>query len=207
MSAMSEDDLNFWQKFQNSLNEKGGSALPHDLFHAELAAAAGAKPIRYEEFYYLLSCYPYLDLHHPDGFDPNHTPQIIKVEGSWDILDFGDRIVTGPGRFLLGGSRDEESSTGEPVRPKGTLVEQMIKMADELIFLARKKGWPEVVVRSGFYGMIRAAWVAADIQGYKMTGFEPSESDSVVNVWVRQILTEKQKGMQQALTTPELKSS
>jgi hypothetical protein len=215
MSAMSEDDLSFWHKFQDSLEQKGdNSTVPADrIFREELAAATQGKPLRYEEFYYLLSRYPYLDLHHPDGFAQNTTPKIITLKGGWDIQDFGDRIRTSPGRFLYGaynpaavdedgddgsdGSKGGKSGGDGILRPQGGLTEQMIDMADEMILLAMEKEWPEAVVLGGFYGMIRAAWVAADVQEYKVTGFEPSESDAVVNAWVRQLLAEKQKKMKE----------
>ncbi|MFU8797505.1 MAG: hypothetical protein ACNA7Y_02250 [Gammaproteobacteria bacterium] len=190
---MKEDDLSFWQKFEASLNPE---------YLTELTAIAGEKSIRYEEFYYLLSRYPYLDLQHSAGSQPlaERPLRILSVKGGWDIQDFGDRIRTSPGRFLYGGYRvrhsqdDEEGeSTGGVIQPQGALTQQMIDMAEEMIALAMEKGWPEVDVVGGFYGMIRAAWVAAAIQDYKIVGFEPSENDAVVEVWVRRLLDKKKQ--------------
>ena len=80
----------------------------------------------------------------------------------------------------------------------GTLVQQMADTALEVILLAIKKDWPAAHVYSGFYGMIRAAWIAAERYQFPLMGFEPTANDEVVKTWVNKLsdkrLEKKAKG-------------
>ena len=142
-----------------------------------------ATAITYPEFYYLLGRYPFLDLHHPADFTSvnGRSPEIISIQGGWEIQDFGDWIKTSPGLVPYEG------------------FNQMLDMAEEMILLAIAKGWPAVYVDGGFYHMVRAAWVAAGLLDFPFEGFDPSYSDLRVRLLVERLLTERVRRLRDRL--------
>lgn len=182
--------LQFWDSFRGILDKKEAP----DSLYEEMYKMAAERPATYEEFYHLLSRYAFLDIHHPDGFKPltGRLPnRTIKAKSGWIIKDYGDRIQTSAGRLMYGSYLDE----GKEVKGIGTLVQQYADTAFEVIALAISNGWPSAQVYSGFYGMIRAAWIAADSQKFKLLGFEPTASDEVVKSWVQKLLSKKMEAI------------
>ena len=64
------------------------------------------------------------------------------------------------------------------------MQQQIIETAKELMEMAKGR-WDSAKILEGFYGMKRAAWVAASLKGVKLDGFEPTEDDQVVYNWAR----------------------
>jgi hypothetical protein len=198
----------FWAEFRALLSK---DEIPESLYE-NLVSYAQERAVTYEEFYYLLSRYPFLDIHHPDGYAPleQRQPVIIKAKSGWDILDYGDRLRTSPGLFMYGaysksGRRqaddDGDSGGGDWVKSTGTLVQQFADTAYEVIALAIHKGWPAAQVYSGFYGMIRAAWIAAESKHFLLQGFDPTVNDKVINGWVTKLLPNKLKALDRLYLT------
>jgi hypothetical protein len=174
----------FWDNFREILKSE------------EMFKMASERPTTYEEFYYLLSRYAFLDIHHPDGFKPmgGRLPiRTIKAKSGWIIQDYGDRICVSAGRLMYGPYLGKD---GVEVKSIGTMTQQMADTASEVIAIAISHGWPAAQVYSGFYGMIRAAWIAADSQKFQLIGFEPSASDEVVKNWVQQLLSKKMEAIE-----------
>ncbi len=154
-----------------------------------------------QEFYYLLSRYPYLEICDQEKpyQEPGSRPKFIKSQSGWIIHDFGNVIRTSgcdlPYKELqrlyktLITDYKEEDDQGEggqgeggPQR-SGTITGQMVTTAYELILLAQER-WGKGQIVSGFYGMQRAAWVAAHRAGFELSGFNPTVEDNVVYNWV-----------------------
>src|SRR5579864_6479564 len=91
----------FWDTFRDILNKK---EIPESLYE-EMFKMTAERPVNYEEFYYLLSRYAFLDIHHSEGSKPlsGRLPvRTIKAKTGWTIKDYGDRICTSPGRLMYG---------------------------------------------------------------------------------------------------------
>lgn len=159
---------------------------------SELAKEALTRPITHNEFYYLLSRHPYLEIGDSAGSAPKagRAPETKTTKTGWVVQDYGDCIVTGPGRLVFGRyvglteEEDEEGGGGAGLTDQGTLQQQIIETAKELIEMAQGR-WDKASILKGFYGMKRAAWVAAGLKDYGLSGFEPTEEDQVVYNWAR----------------------
>jgi len=203
----------FWEHTREMLNR---GEIPGGEFYQKLTSQARSRAVTYEEFYYLLGRYPALVVRNVEAEDfPHHRkPQIIKSRSHWDILDFGNWIATSPGRLLWGayseytekGERPVAEATGryEPetsnntgaqrvIKGTGTLVQQYVDSAYDVMALAVEKDWPAAQIIHGFYGMIRAAWIAAEGLRFRLEGFTPTVNDQVVLSWVTQLLDKRQK--------------
>lgn len=184
----------FWEHTREMLDR---GEIPGGEFYEKLANQATSRAITYEEFYYLLGRFPALVICHPDAESSPYTrnPRIIKSRSGWEIKDFGDWLCTSPGRLLWGpyseGSPDDYQR--EFVKGSGTLVQQYVDAAYDVISLAVEKNWPGAKIRHGFYGMIRAGWIAAEALQFHLDGFAPTVNDQVVLSWVRQLLDKRQK--------------
>jgi len=100
--------------------------LGHDLWQTladgklpeaeALAQQALSRPITHEEFYHLLGRYPSLHIRDIKGAKPTkgRKPEITKAHNGWTIHDYGDEILTTPGRLVYGGyvSSDEDDEEG-----------------------------------------------------------------------------------------------
>ncbi len=177
--------------------------------HMPDQTAIWERDITHEEFYHLLSRYPYLELHNVDKPKPliNDTAQLHKARSGWIIHDHNDVICASSTELpisevrrlyntLLGettataksaasaADSDDDEDGGEGGR--GTLQAQMITTAYEMVQMAYNR-WKNVAIIGGFYGMKRAAWVAAMRFGKQLTGFEPTSEDKVVLYWANKL--------------------
>jgi hypothetical protein len=154
------------------------------------------------EFYYLLSRYPYLELYNRDVLQPaiQPAPQFKKAKSGWIIYDYGDVICSAGAELPIKEIRrlyktllKETPSSGELRKDeeegeggRGTLQAQTVKTAYEMIQIAYTR-WQQVGIVDGFYGMKRAAWVAAKRFGKNLEGFSPSAEDKVVLYWANKL--------------------
>lgn len=204
----------FWEHTREMLNR---GEIPGGEFYQKLTTQATSRAVTYEEFYYLLGRFPALVVRNTavESFRYHHKPDIIKSRSHWDILDFGDVIATSPGRLLWGAYKadieedskqqgaegaghfhPENSSSAAAqniIKGTGTLVQQYVDAAYDVMTLAVEKGWPAAQIIHGFYGMIRAAWIAAQGLQFRLEGFMPTVNDQVVLTWVTQLLDKRQK--------------
>ena len=155
-----------------------------------------------DEFFYLLSCYPHLELCNADYpyVDPDTKREIITMPNGWRILDLQSVITTSASELLqrrhayprLGSSlpwaTDEDDEGGGGY---GTIVKQFSDMAEAMIDLAIKKGWEAAEIVSGYYPMQRVAWIVSTERNYELKGFEPTGEDFVVANWVSQVREKK----------------
>lgn len=149
-----------------------------------------------EEIQYLLDRCPFLQIVGPTmEFDPDEV-RIVQSESGWDIQDYGDAISSSPGRLLFGGGNfrvsfddedDEGGSGGEIINPgKGTVRNQTIVTASDMILMAQERGWENITIVDGHPRMKRAAWIKATECGISVDGFEPTVEDERVRALVFQ---------------------
>ncbi len=155
-----------------------------------------------DEFFYLLSCYPHLELCNIDYpyIDPGTKAEVIKMPNGWQVLDLQSVITTSASELQqrrhayprLGSSLslsthdDDEEGGGH-----GTIVKQFADIAEAMIDLAIKKGWKAAEIISGYYPMQRVAWVVSMERNYELRGFEPTGEDLVVADWISQVRNKK----------------
>lgn len=183
-------------------------------FLEKAKAAAKARPMTEDDFYYLVSRYPYLEIAdiNTEFFAPSQTPEFIKAKNGWVIHNTGN-ILRAAQPELIGllhygydlshagietelfgkhdvlqkdeGDGDGESGVGE-LKPCGTIVNQLFTVAFEMIDVAQHM-WSACQIIRGYYPMQRAAWIASQHREYKLEGFEPSPEDEVVSNWIENI--------------------
>ncbi len=141
-----------------------------------------------KEFYALLCRYPYLEVREagtsmpPVGF----TPTVITAKNGWKIYDYGNFLASGCHELMayLWVLEDSEEGGGEGGGDYGTIVQQAADVVEQMLLLARKKGWASSDIVSGHYPLQRLYWVLADLSSHKVANFEPSLEDYVVRRWV-----------------------
>ena len=198
---MSDDDnmvdwYQFWEHTREMLDR---GDIPSGSFYEKLTRQASSRAITYEEFYYLLGRFPSLVVRHPDiaDFPENQKPITIRSRSNWDILDYGDWVATAPGKLLWGAYREGNAENQQIIKGSGTLVQQYVDAAYDVMALVADKGWPAAQVVHGFYGMIRAAWIASESLQFRLEGFSPTVNDQVVLSWVTHLLDARQKDIAQ----------
>ena len=183
-----------------------GEALPSLTDEAQQVweAAKGAidnvfeRPISPQEFYYLLSCHPYLEICDADNpyVDDTTPPKVYQAKSGWTIIDYGSLLATGHNSLSarelamrhkqeLEAGEEEEGSEG------GTMSRQMLETVFELIQIAMRNGWNCSEIVSGFYPMQRLAWIAAAENNFAIKGFNPTSEDRVVQNWVMKLRDKK----------------
>jgi hypothetical protein len=148
-----------------------------------------------QEFYYLLSCYPYLTVCNAEYpyVDQGVKPTVTYAKNGWPILNFKTVIYAGSNALfaeLRGKGKRETAAEGKKEDDEGgngTIVKQFSDVAYEVMTLAHQLGWPTIEIISGFYPMQRMAWIAGLESNYSVTGFEPSIEDEVVRGWVTKL--------------------
>ncbi len=142
-----------------------------------------------QEFYYLMSRYPYLELCDADYpfIDKGTKPKIITAETTgWKIYNYGTVLAVGS-HELVAMMRAKENKDDDDEGGTGTIVQQYSETAMEMVALAKKQGWRMAEIVAGFYPMQRMAWIAGEMQDYALKGFDPGREDYVVLHWVSQI--------------------
>jgi hypothetical protein len=153
------------------------------------------RPITQRDVQFLVNQYPFLQLISTDPEVSGVTePHFITALSGWVIHDYGIALSSSPGDYLLGVysplhagvGEDEEGGGGGAIElGKGTVVNQGIVTATQMIALAIEKEWPGVEVVDGTYLMKLAAWMAAEDREYKLLGFEATEKDKAKRQRIR----------------------
>jgi len=142
-----------------------------------------------QEFYYLLSRYPYLEICDVDYpyIDKGTKPEIIVASNGWHIYNYGTVIAAGSHELIammrVKQKKEEDGEEGGA----GTIVQQYSDVAMEMMDLAKKIGWRLAEIVAGYHPMRRMAWIAGELIDYPLKGFNPSREDYVVYRWVSQI--------------------
>ncbi len=161
-----------------------------------------SRPITPQEFYFLLSRYPFLQICDADYpyIDAGTEAKVVHAQNGWIMHSYGTVIYSGGHELLLQQlvemkqrqrqqEREDEGGDGGDEGGSGTIVKQYTDVAFEMIELAMLLGWRAAEVITGFYPMQRMAWIAASEHGFSLKGFEPSKEDQVVRNWVMKLRT------------------
>jgi hypothetical protein len=169
---------------QEHLHSPGSLYAEADALKLEINRATNTlfnRPLTHLEFYYLLSCFPYLKIcNAADPYlDPTVVPKVYSAATGWTIVDWGSVLSCGTSRILA----------ENDFHHKGTIMAQALQVVMEIMDIAKKR-WPDgVAVVSGFYPMQRMAKIIGDYTHYNpINGFELSDEDQVVKYWVIQLL-------------------
>ena len=157
------------------------------------------RDLTHEEFFYLMSCYPYLEICDADYpyLDQKTKPEIIQLANGWQIFDFKSVLVSSaselqqrrryprPGAIIppdiIGNEEEGEQGSG------GTIVNQYAVVAEQMIILAQQKGWTAAEIISGFYPMQRIAWIISQERHYPLKGFSAGPEDYVIANWIQRL--------------------
>jgi hypothetical protein len=160
------------------------------------------RPVSHAEVQYLVNRYPFLQLINTEPQLTQVTnPKFITATSGWVIHDYGIALSSSAGKYLVdtypslytsqpgeeeGGEEGGGSATGlEP--GKGTVVNQAVVTATQMVAIAIEKGWPGVEIADGTYLMKLAAWLAAQDREYTLTGFEPTAKDQAKRQRIRRL--------------------
>ena len=142
-----------------------------------------ARELTQVEFEYLVSRYRFVDLakdrraaiREPD----RQQLQRYRAPTGWWVCDYGDRIMTSPGRLVYGNysaqSKDDDDEGGGDVGV-GSLTQQSLETLQSLFMLINAR-WDSVFVVDGYYALQRIAWMLALDNGMPVSGFEPTGDD------------------------------
>lgn len=155
------------------------------------------------EFLYLLDRCPFLQIVDTNPHDEAAlTPlKLITAKSGWKIHQYGDAMSSSPGLLLFGGGdfrinpdkkKDEEG--GGIINPgKGTIINQAVVTALEMVELAHQLGWAGIKIVDGHQLMVWAAWMQAMDLGMDLTGYSPSAQDFVKRNRIKRPLSEQQQ--------------
>jgi len=137
------------------------------------------------EILYLLSRYPFLEIcdHENPYLDETIMPEVIIADNGWRIFDYGSAIFTSGNEFASyehGKKSDDEEGGGG----HGTIVQQYTDIAFLVIDRVKKKSWQGIDILTGYYPMLRMAWIAAKLAQLETYHFVASAEDYVVYNWV-----------------------
>lgn len=151
--------------------------------------------------------FPFLQIANEGPSVETYTPPIIMIgpSGGWPIHDGGNTINASPGLVELdvssmpdktqpaseekaAGKKEKKEEAGEgeegegaatlsAEESKGTIINQTVMTAFDMVTMALAKGWESLKIIEGSELMKWAAWAAAQDAGLKAYGFTPSESD------------------------------
>ena len=173
--------------FWDALNE--GNPLPVDLdFEQALTRAPTTREVEY-----LISRFPFLIIENPEAKPIDKTSRKqIKAESGWLIYDEGDQISTTPGRLVYGGYRSSDEDEGEggdegggAVSPSGSMTQQFMDTATQMINLAIEKAWPFAKIVDGYRPMQQAALMAAEEKRFSLRGIVSSKEERTVSEHIK----------------------
>ncbi len=131
---------------------------------------------------YLLDHCPFLEISDPRQQPPAQDIQPLKIvtaRSGWKIHDFKNMLSSSPGELLYGNPNEEDEGGGSGGRfPKaGTLINQAVITAFEMIEIAERHGWPGIQLVDGHPLMVWAAWVQTLDSGMEIEGYTPTAKD------------------------------
>lgn len=144
-----------------------------------------ARKITPEDIQYLLDHCPFLQMVNPDVEPESRSVELIPADSGWIIHHYGDAMSSSPGELLYGDYQpgkynlqdDEEGDGGKGRRGRGTIVRQAFETAMQMVELAQKFGWKNIMIVDGHRIMKRAAWMMAESLGMGVKGFQPNKHD------------------------------
>ncbi len=158
--------------------------------------------LKVSDVLYLLDHFPFLQMV-DGGTAPQSTAplNIITAKSGWNIQDYKDALSSSPGMLLFGGGdfrivlpgEEGDGEGGGVINPgKGTIVNQAVATAFEMIEIAQRYGWASIKLVDGHPLMMWAAWMQALDLNIPLTGYEPSEHDRAKRRRIKRSRTEEQ---------------
>jgi len=134
---------------------------------------------------YLLDQCPFLQIMNtaPNLATDLKPLKLIQARSGWKIHDYGNAMSSSPGELLFGGAplrkpgETDEGGEGGRVGGVGTIVNQAVITAFQMIELAKEHGWTGVLLVDAHPLMAWAAWVQAEDSELSMEGFTPTAKD------------------------------
>jgi hypothetical protein len=143
------------------------------------------RPLSQEEFYYLLSLYPYITVcdHNNAFIGPDEIPKRLKTENGWNMFVYESAVCLGTNYLAA-----ERFQIENDVKGLGTLSKQGMDAVTEMIeYIKANKQWETLEIVFGYYPLQRMVWIICTIFGYPVTGFDPRVEDEVVRRWLEKI--------------------
>jgi hypothetical protein len=138
---------------------------------------------------YLLDQCPFLQIMDTGLQMTSELPplQLITAKSGWKIHDYGNAMSSSPGESIYGKPRlrrtrldqgeDKGGEGGEGGSGVGTLVNQAVITAVEMVEIAQQHGWAGVQLIDGHPLMAWAAWMQTLDSGMELEGYEPTAKD------------------------------
>jgi hypothetical protein len=163
-------EKNLDKNIQKTLEELG-------INYSELGRRASASDV-----IYLLDQWPFLQITNTELYVEHEIKplEILSARSGWKIHNYVSALSSSPGNVVFGpvgkskkkGEEDKEGGSGT-----GTLVNQAVITAWEMIELAKKVGWANVKLIDGHPLMVWAAWMKCLEYGMQLEGFTPGAKD------------------------------
>lgn len=99
--------------------------------------------------------------------------KLIEAKSGWKIHDYGNALSSSPGELLFGKQKDDDEGGGGA----GTIVNQAVITAFEMVELAKQHGWTGIQLVDGHPLMAWAAWMQALDSGLEIEGYTPTAND------------------------------
>ncbi len=158
------------------------------------------RPVSHEDVNYLLRLYPFVQMINSEAvWEETVIPQFSKAPCGWLIHDYGQAMSVSRGNYLFGDAHPEltdEDEGGEGGDADGTVTKQTFDTAEAMVARAIDKGWAGIEIIAGTDFMKWSVWVAAQIRGYTLLGYEPNRQEKEKYERVRRMLKSKETGYQ-----------
>ncbi len=133
---------------------------------------------------YLLDQCPFLQIMNT-GFTTEELPplQLVTAKSGWKIHNYGNAISSSPGLWLFGNPKtsptviDGREGSGSSGTGTGTLVNQAVTTAMEMVRIAIEQGWEGIQLVDGHPLMAWAAWMQSLDAGLDLEGYAPTAKD------------------------------
>jgi hypothetical protein len=135
---------------------------------------------------YLLDQCPFLQITDTGVQSDTELPalQIITAQSGWKIHNYGNALSSSPGELLFGNPRlkptrldAKDDSGGGGDSGTGTMVNQAVITAIQMVEIAIAQGWSGVLLIDGHPLMAWAAWMKTLESDMEMEGFTPTAKD------------------------------
>ncbi|MBS0350058.1 MAG: hypothetical protein JSR33_02530 [Proteobacteria bacterium] len=166
----------------NEFEQDYDDELDYTLSSLGIPVADWQRRVSASDVVYLLDQCPFLEIRDAQEQSPA-KPKLIRARSGWKIHDLGNQLSSSPGLLLFGhpkisSSTEEDGTEGGTGVPKaGTIINQAVITAFEMVELALQRGWSVIKLIDGHPLMAWAAWVQSLDSGIGIEGYVPSAKD------------------------------
>lgn len=160
--------------------------IQHALQKLRLKEVELNRPVSATDMIYLLNQWPFLQITDTHlQMDQQIQPlKLLQAKSLWQIHDYGDALSSSPGELAYGRpgrsrrtGEKKAQEEGEGGSGAGTLVNQAVITAFEMVELGLQRGWNGIKLIDGHPLMAWAAWMHCLESGIDLEGYEPSAHD------------------------------